>query len=434
MPDPVTRAFLPPVLFAALLLSVAPMATAQQATPAAPADNAETEAVRLAAETEAARLAAEADAAAEAAAAAQAAAIAEAAAEAEARRAAVAAEIARLAAEREARRQADAGIAACLDTAGPPSAAVPVDEAAQRALFTRLRDALPACQEAANLDPQAGGPLFHLATVAQARGEHREAVALYDRAAAAGVGAAHTRLGDYYNFGIGPIRPDIDRAVASYRAATDLGDLAGTTTLAFMYRLGRGVPRDTAEMLRLFRIAADGGYHFAQINLAQTYLTGEGVPGGADPALGIPDARAAVPLLAAAARGGNLDAARGLAALYATGAEGVPPNASQRLRWTRHVAETGDPAAIAALAFLREQGIGAPADPLAAAQGYIAALETGQIAPEALRAAGGPRAPGWDRQTAIEFQRILQERGLYRGPLDGLVGPGTLGAARAVSD
>lgn len=423
---PLPRTRLRSLVLVAACLAIAAGAHAQQAT--AP-ETAETAAATAAAQARAA-----AQAAAEAAAAAQAQAIADAEAEAEARRAIVAAEIARLAAEREARRRADAAVTACLDAAGPPSAEVPVSEAAQRALFTRLRDALPACREAADLAPDAGGPLFHLATVEQARGEHRQAVALYERAAAAGVGAAHTRLGDYYNFGIGPIRPDIDRAIAAYRVATDLGDLAGTTTLGFMYRLGRGVPRDPAEMLRLFRIAADGGYHFAEVNLAQTYLTGEGVPGGADASLGIPDARAAMPFLASAARRGNLDAARGLAALYATGAEGVPPNATQRLRWTRHLAETGDPAGIAALAFLREQGIGTPADPIAAAEGYIAALETGEVPPEALRAAGGPRSPGWDRQTAIEFQRILQERGLYLGALDGIVGPGTLGAARAVAE
>jgi TPR repeat protein len=135
-----------------------------------------------------------------------------------------------------------------------------------------------------------------------------------------------------------------------------------------------------------------------------------------------------------AARAGNLDAARTLAALYATGAEGVPPNPALRLRWTRHLADAGDPAAIAARAYLLEQGIGTPADPIAAAQGYIAALETGAVPPDALRAAGGPRPPGWDRQTAIEFQRILQERGLYLGALDGIVGPGTLGAARALAE
>jgi TPR repeat protein len=201
-----------------------------------------------------------------------------------------------------------------------------------------------------------------------------------------------------------------------------------------MYGLGRGVPRDPDEMIRLFRAAADQGYHFAQINLAQTYLTGDGLPGGADASLGIPDPRAAVPLLAAAARGGNMDAARGLSALYTSGAEGVPPNPTMRLRWTRMAAEAGDPAAIAALAFLREQGIGAPANPVAAAQGYIAALETGEVEVTDLRAAGGPRPPAWERQTAIEFQLILQARGLYDGAIDGMVGPGTLGGARALAD
>jgi hypothetical protein len=41
--------------------------------------------------------------------------------------------------------------------------------------------------------------------------------------------------------------------------------------------------------------------------------------------------------------------------------------------------------------------------------------------------------PPWDRETALAFQRILQERGLYLGALDAQVGPGTLGAARALA-
>jgi TPR repeat protein len=428
-------------LAAALSVAAPPPSVAQTAdTPVAP---------ETTAEQEAARLAEEAAAAAEAGRLAQEAAAAQAAAEAEARRAIVAAEIARLAAEREAARLAaeeeasrlaeeaaarDAAVAACMETAGPASAEVPVSEAAQSAVFARLRAALTLCEDAVALAPESGGPLFHLATVAQARGEHREAVALYERAAAAGVGAAQTRLGDYYNFGIGPIRPDIDRAVEAYRAATAAGDPAGMATLAFMHRLGRGVARDPAEMVRLFHLAADEGYHFAQATLAQTYLTGEGVPGGSDAGLGIPNPRAAVPLFAAAARSGNMDAALALSQLYAEGADGVPPNANARLRWTRVAAGAGHPPAIAALAFLQEQGIGMAADPVAAAQGYIAALETGAVEADDLRAAGGPRPPFWDRQTAIEFQLILQERGLYRGPIDGLVGPGTLAGARAVAD
>jgi TPR repeat protein len=412
---------------AAAIAEAAAEAEARRATVAAAM-------AELAAAREAARLAAEAAAAEEAGRAAQQAAAEEAAAQADARRAILAAEVARLAAEREARRLAEAAVAACMETAGPASAEVPLSEAAQRALFARLRAALALCEEAASIAPEAGGPLFHLATVAQARGEHRDAVALYERAAAAGVGAAQTRLGDYYNFGIGPVRADIDRAVAAYRAATDLGDPAGMATLAFMYRLGRGVPRDAAEMVRLFQAAADEGYHFAQLTLARTYLTGDGVPGNSDPALGIPNPPRAVPLLAAAARGGNMDAALALTRLYAEGADGVAPNEALRLRWTRFAAEAGHPAAIAALAFLREQGIGAPPDPVAAAQGYVLALETGEVGVDDLRAAGGPRPPRWDRQTAIEFQLILQERGLYAGAIDGLVGPGTLGAARALAN
>ena len=88
----------------------------------------------------------------------------------------------------------------------------------------------------------------------------------------------------------------------------------------------------------------------------------------------------------------------------------------------------------AALAYLREQGIGGPADPVAAAQGYIAALDTGGVDPGDLRAAGGARPPAWDRQTAIEFQLILQARGVYNGAIDGIVGPGTLGGAQALAD
>src|SRR6056297_3255085 len=389
---------------------------------------AEEEAARLAAEAEARRLAEE-DAA-------RLAAEAEARrlAEEEAARLAAEAEAQRLAEEEAARLAAEAAVESCMSIAGAPSAEVPISEDAQQAVFARLRDALAACAEAVELAPEAGGPLFHMATVAQARAQHRDAIDLYERAAAAGVGAAHTRLGDYYNFGIGPVRADSGRAVDAYRAAVDLSDPAGMATLAFMYRLGRGVSRDPERMLALFRQAADQGYHFAQVNLAQIYLSGEGIPGGADADLGVPNPRAAVPLLAAAARSGNLDAAGALADLYATGADGVPANASSRFRWTNTAAEAGLPAAIAARAYLLEQGIGTARDPERAAAEYVRALETGEVDADDLRDAGGPRPAGWDRETAMAFQMILQARGLYPGPIDGIVGRGTMAGARALDD
>ncbi|MEM7720889.1 MAG: tetratricopeptide repeat protein [Pseudomonadota bacterium] len=321
---------------------------------------------------------------------------------------------------------------ACVDLAGPPTASVPVSAEAQAARLDGLRAARADCTRAAELNPEAGDALFHLGTIAQARGRHREAVDLFERSAAAGVVPASVQLGDYYNFGIGPIRADTDRAVAHYTAAAEAGDLAGITTLGFMHRLGRGVPRSTARMVDLFQEAADQGYHFAQMQLAQTYLTGEGVPGNSDVALGIPDPARALPLFEASAAQGNLQAALGLSQIYATGADGITPDPAAQFRWTDMAAEAGFPAAIAARAYLMEQGIGVTRNPDQAAAEYIRALETGEVRAADLRAVGGRDAPRWDDTTARAFQVILQERGLYAGPIDGLVGGGTLRAADRV--
>ena len=45
-----------------------------------------------------------------------------------------------------------------------------------------------------------------------------------------------------------------------------------------MYANGRGVPRDDAEAVRWFRLAAEQGTAIAQYNLGVAYATGRGVP------------------------------------------------------------------------------------------------------------------------------------------------------------
>jgi len=353
-------------------------------------------------------------------------------------------EAARIAAEEAAARQAteaeaarrtmaEAALERCIAVAGAPSAEEPISEEAQRALFRALAEARGDCVEAARDLPEAGGALFHLGTIAQATGEHRQAVRFYERAAEAGVGAALTRLGDYHNFGIRPVREDVARAVEFYEEAVAAGDPAAAATLAMMHRLGRGVPRDPDRMMALMQQGAEAGYHFAQYRLAQTYLTGEGVPDDAQAALGLPDPVSAIPHLAGAARSGNDEAARDLARLYATGAPGLNPNPARRFRWTEFLADKGDAPAMALRAFFIEQGIGTERDPERAAAEYVRALETGGVDPESMRGTVNGVVPPWDTETALAFQRILQERGLYLGALDAQVGPGTLGAARALS-
>ncbi len=339
-----------------------------------------------------------------------------------------------LAAETAARAEARVALETCVATAGAPSAENFLTEEAQAAALNALREALPSCRDAARALPDEAGPaFFHLATAAQASGRHRRAVPLYEQAAEAGVAPALTRLGDYHNFGLRPVREDAEQAVDFYRQAAEAGDPAGTATLAFMYRLGRGVEQSGADYLRLMEDAAEKGYPFAQQNLAQTYLTGEGVPRGEFEGLGLPNPRAAVPLLVGLATAGNAEAVQSLITLYSDGAEGVPASDFLRGGWVDTLAETGDPVGLAERGFLYEQGIGRPANAERAAADYVAALETGEIDIDTMRGTVSGQTPPWDRDTAIAFQTILAERGFYTMRIDGDVGPGTRRAADALA-
>lgn len=317
---------------------------------------------------------------------------------------------------------------ACVATAGPADAGVPVSIEAARSARAALVAAADDCRAAEASDDAVA--LFHAATIAQLSRDGAKAQALLQRAAALGLAQAETRLGDMAAFGLPPVREDAEAAAGHYRRAAELGDPAAKTTLALLHRIGRGVPRDTARMVALLQEAADDGYHFAQYRLAQVYLTGEGVPGGADSALGIPDAARAADLLERAAEAGNAEAAVELAALYADAAAGLGGDPLRRAQLVTRAAEAGDPGALAALGVLHETGQGVAYDPQRAADLYVRAMESGKVAFEDLRQ--GARF-WWDRQTALEFQKILMDRGLYPGPLDAIVGPGTAAGARALA-
>ncbi|MEC7762364.1 MAG: hypothetical protein VX874_10700 [Pseudomonadota bacterium] len=319
----------------------------------------------------------------------------------------------------------------CLAIAGAADAGVPsaaVDAASQRETLARAAEACTMAAESEAADPEV---LFHAAAIAQARGQADETYALLTRSAEAGLGAAETRLGDYFLFGVGPQGQDIAQAVTHYQSATDLDDAAGMTTLALLYQVARGVPRDPARMVELMTRAADKGYHFAQYRLAQTYLNGDGIPGRADAALGIPDVTKAVDYYTRAADAGNLSAALELSSLYADPSSGVPENPAEQVRLTRMVSQSGHPPAVAMMGVFYETGRGVDYDPKIAAGLYVRAMESGKVEFGDLRN-GAPGA--WDRDTALEFQTILKERGLYDGALDAIIGGGTAAAARKLAD
>lgn len=326
----------------------------------------------------------------------------------------------------------DEAAAECRRLAGPATAAAAVSKQAVDDYFRALVSARAACERAVigpDPDPES---LFQVAVLMQRDAQHALALEVFELAAAAGVAAARTKVGDYYNFGTGGIGEDHQRAVAEYRAAAEAGDLPAKATLAIMYQLGRGTSRDFRQMVGLLEEAANGGYHFAQLRLAAIYMNPtSSMPRGLADELGLPDVVKAAEMLERSAAQGNEDASRALKQLYSE--DGPVTDPVQRAALIRRSAQTGDATAINALGFLHERGEGVDYDPALAASYYVQALETGKVQVTEIRGRVDGRTVDWDRATAVEFQRLLQERGLYQGPLDGLIGGGTLGAARRLA-
>jgi len=322
--------------------------------------------------------------------------------------------------------------AACHEIAGAPDAGAPVSRAATADRFRTLGRARPHC-EAAVIGPEPDpAALFHLAVIMQREGAHDPALALFGMASEAGLAAARTKLGDYHNFGIGPVDEDHARAVTLYRAAAEEGDAPAQSTLAIMYQLGRGVPRDPERMVALLQQSAEAGYHVAQSRLADLYMTGAGVPGALARTLDLPDPVRAAELYRAAADQGSSEAEAALAELLEGGDEAFD-DPQVRVKWLRHAAEQGEARALNALGFLHERGEGVAYDPERAAALYVAALETGDLPAAELRGQVDGRWVRWDRETALAFQAILRDRGLYRGALDAQVGRGTMAAAQRLA-
>lgn len=318
---------------------------------------------------------------------------------------------------------------ACLDAAGPAGAGAPASPQAASDIKSRAEAAQNVCAQAgaSSLNAEV---LFHAAAAALASGDRAKNVALLTKAAETGFGPAMTRLGDAYLFGQAPGGADPAKALEWFQKAAAVKDAPGTTTLALLYQVGHGVARDPARAIDLMQQAAALDYHFAQFRLAQIYMTGEGIAPGVAADLGIPDTARAVMYYEQAVAGGNLTATQELFTYYTDPAAPNRGAVAEVARLGEVLAQSDYPQALAILGVFHETGQGAAYDPQAAADYYVRAMETGEIAFESLR----PGAPwNWDRETALAFQRILQERGLYRGPLDAIIGPGSAAGARRLA-
>ena len=123
------------------------------------------------------------------------------------------------------------------------------------------------------------------------------------------------------------------------------GNAEAQWALGVVYRRGEGVPRDHAEAVKWYRLAAEQGHARAQNNLGVRYHKGEGVPKN--------DAEA-VKWYRRAAEQGHAAAQYNLGERYSEGDEGVSQDYAEAVKWYRRAAGNGYAKAEIALERLRK--------------------------------------------------------------------------------
>jgi TPR repeat protein len=169
--------------------------------------------------------------------------------------------------------------------------------------------------------------------------------------ARAGAGHAETQydLGVMYTFGSG-VPKDLAEAVRWYRLAAEQGFAEAQYKLGVMYTFGKGVPKDSAEAARWCCLAAEQGFAGAQYKLGVMYGNGRGVP---------KDSAEAARWCRLAAEQGFAEAQYKLGVMHGTGT-GVPEDYAEAARWYRLAAEQGFTEAQYKLGVMYSDGTGVP--------------------------------------------------------------------------
>ncbi|PWU04580.1 MAG: hypothetical protein C5B51_16465 [Terriglobia bacterium] len=155
----------------------------------------------------------------------------------------------------------------------------------------------------------------------------------------------------------------------SLRERADRGDAKAQLKLGEMYRDGEGVPQDSKEAAKWYRMAADQGDARAQYSLGLAYEKGKGVT---------QDGAEAVRWYHKAAENGNTEAQFSLGVFYSVGANGLPEDEGEAARWYRKAAEQGYPTAQCSLGSKYFLGRGVPQDYAEAARWYRKAADQGE--------------------------------------------------------
>ncbi|MGH6922723.1 MAG: caspase family protein [Propylenella sp.] len=194
-----------------------------------------------------------------------------------------------------------------------------------------VRRAIRACAYAVADNPAEMRLLFQFGRVLDSAGAYDWAKAIYEKAAVGGYSAAMVNLGFLYRQGRG-VPKDSAKGFELYMQAAKLGNLRGRVGVGLMYQNGEGVDESPEEAVLWYRLAGAQGWPNAIDALATLYRRGSGVP---------QDFQSAFRLFNAAAEVGNTNAMTNVGMAYVRG-EGVAPNLAEGIRWLDTAVEAGN--------------------------------------------------------------------------------------------
>jgi TPR repeat protein len=238
--------------------------------------------------------------------------------------------------------------------------------------------------------------------------DYGKALDLYRRAAEKNDVNGMSSLGYMAQYGLGmPV--NYPEALRWYEMASAQNDAYAFSALGYMYREGVGVQRDYAKSLDYYRRGADLGDLNSMGSMGYALQNGLGTP------VNLEEARL---WYEKGAERNDSYCMASLAWLYENG-KGVRQDYQQAKTWYEKAVEGGNAYAMGNLSYLYDRGMGTPQDAREAARLAVSSMEGGET-PFINDMKGG--AKNFTPEFRQEVQRLLQERGYYSGPIDGVFG------------
>jgi uncharacterized protein len=295
---------------------------------------------------------------------------------------------------------------------------------------------------------------FELGLVSYEQGDFETARKIWSKAAARNVAAAQHNLAVMYDHGQG-VAEDNQLAVQWYSRAAGNGHAPSQYTLGLLYSRGQGVDKDMVVATDWYKRAALQGHRKSQFILGVLYDFGKGVPR---------EKLEAAKWYRLAALQGDARAQYNLALMYDFGQGGLD-DSKRAVEWYRHAAEQGNAKAqyMLGVAYLQGDGVGVDNTrsfawmSLAAENGHVRARQyrshpwqkmskqeqtRGRLLKRELarkvrlRRSISMESPERVALPTVELirntQRVLTQRGLLDGKVDGVLGPQTRAAIKAL--